>query len=127
MSSVPYPLDRNINTNRVAKKISKDSEVRSLCGPTISVQILSSFTADYLTDYLVLMFARRGFNASIRSIEYGKIAKSQYNVTGINYDKANIAKNAAEDFVNNRKVLDLIKSFKPEIIISPDYTYLVHS
>ena len=74
MSCVPYPLDRNINTNRVAKKISKDPEVRSLCGPTISIQILSSFTADYLIDYLVLMFARRGFNASIRAIEYGKIA-----------------------------------------------------
>ena len=60
--------------SRVAKKISKDPEVRSLCGPTISVQILSSFTADYLIDHLILMFARRGFNASIRAIEYGKIA-----------------------------------------------------
>ena len=73
LSFVPYPLDQNINLNRVAKKISKDLEVRSLCGPTISIQILASFTADYLTDYLVLMFARRGFNASIRAIEYGKI------------------------------------------------------
>ena len=74
LSFVPYPLDRNIDVNRVAKKISKDLEARSLCGPSISVQILSSFTADYLIDHLVLMFARRGFDASIRFNEYGKIA-----------------------------------------------------
>ncbi len=74
LSFVPYPIDQNINLDRVAKKFSRDLEVRSLCGPTISIQILSSFTADYLIDHLVLMFARRGFDADIRAVEYGKIA-----------------------------------------------------
>ena len=74
LNCVPYPFDGVKNLDRIAKKFSKDSEVRALCGPSISIQILSSFTTDYLVDYLLMMFARRGFNASIRAIEYGKIA-----------------------------------------------------
>ncbi|MDC3286663.1 HAD-IIIC family phosphatase [Alphaproteobacteria bacterium] len=74
LEAAPFPLPIDINLDHVAKRLVKDPEACALAGPAITVYVLSSFLTDYLTNYFVLMFARRGFNATIHSADYGIIA-----------------------------------------------------
>ena len=74
LEAAPFPLNTDINLDHVAKRLTKDAEACALAGPTITVYVLSSFLTDYLINHLVLMFARRGFNATIHTADYGIIA-----------------------------------------------------
>ena len=74
LEAAPFPLNTDINLDHVAKRLAKDAEACALAGPTITVYVLSSFLTDYLINHLVLMFARRGFNATIHTADYGIIA-----------------------------------------------------
>lgn len=74
LDAVPFPWPQDANLDRPAKRLARDIEALALAGPKITVQVLSSFLTDYLVNHLVLMFARRGFAASIRQGEYGLMA-----------------------------------------------------
>lgn len=74
LDAAPFPLPPNADLDRMAKRLARDTEALDCAGPSITVQVLSSFLTDYLIDHLVFMFARRGLKASIRQGDYGAIA-----------------------------------------------------
>lgn len=74
LDAAPYPLPPNVDLDRVAKRLARDTGALGWAGPAITVQVLSSFLTDYLIDHIVFMFARRGLKASVRQGDYGAIA-----------------------------------------------------
>ncbi len=74
LESVPFPWSDDTDVERTAKRLAGDKEALSQAGPKITVHILSSFLTDYLVNHLILMFARRGLAAEIRSGDYGVLA-----------------------------------------------------
>ncbi len=74
LDRTPFPLPDDVDLDRTAKRLARDTEALSLAGASVTVHLLSSFLTDYLVDHLILMFARRGMAANIRQGEYGVIA-----------------------------------------------------
>ena len=81
LDAVPFPWPDGTDTDRIAKRLAKDTEALSQAGSKITVHILSSFLTDYLVNHLALMFARRGLAAEIRRGDYGVLATAMLDET----------------------------------------------